>query len=97
MEEKQPEMWLQGDQFRRKNRDKIVMGTKTPYPIYSLKLKEILNDEMNRKMAKNDPNLSRFDRRQGTDVMILKIFFAKKLAFLTQNLIMQNFYHNICF
>jgi hypothetical protein len=29
--------------------------------------------------------------------MILKIFFAKKLAFLTQNLIMQNFYHNICF
>jgi hypothetical protein len=86
MEEKQPEMWLQGDQFRRKNRDKIVMGTKTPYPIYSLKLKEILNDEMNRKMAKNDPNLSRFDRRQGTDVMILKIFFCQKIGVFNSKL-----------
>jgi hypothetical protein len=60
MEEKQPEMWLQGDQFRRKNRDKVVMGTKCPYPIYSQKLKEILTEEMNRRIAKSDPNFTRF-------------------------------------
>ena len=59
MEEKQPEMWLQGDQFRRKHRDRIVMGTKSQYPIYSLKLKEILNEEMNRRIAKSDPSFTR--------------------------------------
>ena len=59
MEEKQPEMWLQGDMFRRKHRDRIVMGTRSPFPIYSLKMKELLTEEMNRKIAKSDPNLTR--------------------------------------
>lgn len=43
MEEKQAEMWMQGDQFRRHNKDK------SKYPLYSQKLKQLLLDEMNRR------------------------------------------------
>ena len=52
-------MWLQGDHFRRKCRDRIVMGTKSPFPIYSLKLKDILTEEVNKRLAKSDPNFTR--------------------------------------
>ena len=48
MEEKQPEMWLQGDQYRRQNKDKpVFLNRPMTYAIYSLKLKEILLDRMN--------------------------------------------------
>ena len=52
MEEKQAEMWLQGDQFRRQNKSSssaIVMDKPLTYPIYSLKLKALLLDHMNSK------------------------------------------------
>lgn len=46
LEEKQSEMWLQGDQFRRQHREKAQAFTRVRYPLYSLKLKKILMDEM---------------------------------------------------
>lgn len=52
MEEKQPEMWLQGDQYRRQNKDKpVFLNRPMTYAIYSLKLKEILLDRMNNKKS----------------------------------------------
>ncbi len=44
MEEKQPEMWLQGDQARRRGESRNVESM-CKYPIYSLKLKKILMEE----------------------------------------------------
>lgn len=51
MEEKQSEMWSQGDAFRRNNKDKVVMNKPVTYPIYSLQLKKILLEQMNNKKA----------------------------------------------
>ena len=54
MEEKQPEMWLQGDQYRRQNKDKpVVLNKPMTYAVYSLKLKEILLDRMNSNKGKS--------------------------------------------
>eukprot|EP00095_Tigriopus_kingsejongensis_P007281 snap_masked-scaffold144_size312663-processed-gene-2.25 protein:Tk07281 transcript:snap_masked-scaffold144_size312663-processed-gene-2.25-mRNA-1 annotation:"dual specificity protein phosphatase cdc14a" len=55
LEEKQPEMWLQGDQFRRQNKDKILMGKPTKYPIYSLVLKDQYEREAAKKVARSVP------------------------------------------
>lgn len=48
MEEKQAEMWLQGD-IERRNKDNKALGLSkhTPYPVNSLKLKKILLEQMN--------------------------------------------------
>jgi len=51
MEEKQAEMWAQGDQFRRANKDRIVYNKPVPYPIYSLQLKKLLLEQMNNKKS----------------------------------------------
>ena len=62
MEDKQAEMWLQGDQFRRANKDKdrlIMLNKASPYPVYSLKLKTILLEQMNnQKAAKHQKSAS---------------------------------------
>lgn len=58
LEEKQAEMWLQGDQFRRHNKDKVVMDKPCKYPIYSLRLKEIYQREMAKRNGTAD-NYSR--------------------------------------
>ena len=48
MEEKQPEMWLQGDQYRRANKDKPnYLNKPMVHAVYSLELKKILLDQMN--------------------------------------------------
>ena len=49
MEEKQDEMWLQGDQFRRANpTSKLnVYNKPVPFSVYSLKLKKILLEHLN--------------------------------------------------
>ena len=52
MEEKQAEMWLQGDQYRRKHKDDGLLNKKVKYPIYSLNLKDILTEEFNAKLGK---------------------------------------------
>ena len=51
MEEKQDEMWIQGDQFRRANpTSKLnVYNKPVPFSVYSLKLKKILLEHMNKK------------------------------------------------
>jgi len=48
MEEKEAEMWLQGDQFRRERKDHPlarVRGVRGQYPVYSLALKKLLIEE----------------------------------------------------
>jgi hypothetical protein len=47
MEEKEPEMWLQGDQMRRKWKaeKRAYNFSHTPYPLYSLRKKQILLHE----------------------------------------------------
>jgi len=47
---------VQGDIYRRKNKDKVVLNTKCPHPVYSLKLKEILHAEYSRQKLKNESN-----------------------------------------
>lgn len=42
LQEKQEQMWRAGDQMRKHNKDKIVMGKPSRYPVYSLELKELL-------------------------------------------------------
>ena len=58
LEEKQAEMWLQGDQFRRKHKD--LNMTKIKFPVYSLTHKQILTEEFNAKLtaAKKKDNSS---------------------------------------
>jgi cell division cycle 14 len=51
MEEKEDEMQIQGEEYRRKNKNKIVINKPVRYPVYSLELKKILLDQMNKKMA----------------------------------------------
>lgn len=46
MEEKQDEMWKQGDAYRKLHKDKVVLDKPVPYPVYSLELKKILLDTM---------------------------------------------------
>lgn len=52
------EMWLQGDAYRRENKDKIVADKPTPYPIYSLKLKKYLLDAMNNRKTSSSSRAS---------------------------------------
>ena len=49
MEEKQSDMWLQGDSWRRAHKDKSLLNKPTPYPLYSLELKKLLLEQMNNK------------------------------------------------
>lgn len=49
-------MWAQGDVYRRKYKDKIVLNTRCPHPVYSLKLKEVLNAEYSRQKLKSESN-----------------------------------------
>jgi len=49
LEEKQAEMWAQGDQFRRLHPERTVMNSLSDYGVYSLKLKQELLDKMTAK------------------------------------------------
>lgn len=52
LEEKQAEMWAQGDQFRRLHPDRSVMDKPSKFGVYSLKLKQMLLDQMTAKQNK---------------------------------------------
>lgn len=46
LEEKQSEMWSQGDNYRRKNPGKVVRGVKHRYPIYSVQQRLLLQSKV---------------------------------------------------
>lgn len=52
LEEKQAEMWREGDQFRRLHPDLTRLEAPCKYGIYSLKLKHMLLDALSRQQAK---------------------------------------------
>lgn len=53
LEEKQAEMWAQGDQLRRLHPERSVLDSPCQYGIYSLKLKHMLLDNLTVKQNKN--------------------------------------------
>lgn len=53
LEEKQAEMWAQGDQLRRLHPERSVLDSPCQYGIYSLKLKHMLLDNLTIKQNKN--------------------------------------------
>jgi len=53
LEEKQADMWAQGDQFRRLHPERSILDSPCQYGIYSLKLKHMLLDNLTIKQNKN--------------------------------------------